>query len=192
MFCIPHPLSFVLRGSSVCVVSSVCLVCQLSQFEFLGQLMGIALRTRLPLGLDLPSTVWKSLLDQPLDVSDLESIDKLCVQALTEIGKLDARSYASMFNEQKFVTQLSDHSEFELRKGGRDTLVSFEAREEFTRLSIDARLQESSKQIASIKKGLHSVVPVSNLALFTSVTQTQHCTAQHGRSCLSYLPCCIC
>lgn len=138
--------------------------------------MGIALRTRLPLGLDLPSTVWKSLLEQPLDVSDLESIDKLCVQALSEIGKLDARSYASMFNEQKFVTQLSDHSEFELRKGGRDTLVSYEAREEFTKLSIDARLQESSKQIASIKKGLHSVVPLSNLALFTSITSQPRCT----------------
>ena len=140
---------------------------QLQQFEWVGTLMGIALRTRLPLALDLPSAVWKSLLDQPLDLSDLESVDKLCVQALSEIGKLDARSYAQMFGEQKFITQLSDHTELELRKGGRDTLVSYEARDEFIRLTVEARLQESSKQIASIKKGLHAVVPSHMLALFT-------------------------
>jgi len=91
---------------------------QLAQLEWLGALFGVALRTKLPLTLDLPSTVWKSLLGTPLDVSDLEAFDKLCVQALSEISKLDARAYAQMFSEQRWVTQLSDHTELELKKGG--------------------------------------------------------------------------
>lgn len=50
----------------------------LSQLEWLGNMFGVALRTRQPLSLDLPPLVWKSLLDHPLDVSDLEAFDKLC------------------------------------------------------------------------------------------------------------------
>jgi len=140
---------------------------QLAQFEWLGALFGVALRTKLPLALDLPSTVWKSLLGAPLDVSDLEAFDKLCVQALSEISKLDSRAYASMFAEQRWVTQLSDHTELELKRGGRDLLVPYEQREEFIRLSINARLQESSKQLAALRKGLSAVVPTHMLALFT-------------------------
>jgi len=145
-----------LNRSSFVPSPSAASTAQLAQLEFVGQLMGIALRTRLPLALDLPSTVWKSLLGQPLDAGDLESFDKLCVQALSEIGRLDARSFAAMFAEQRFVTQLSDGTEVELVPGGRERLVDYESRNEFVRLSVQARLKESDKQIAAIAKGLAS------------------------------------
>ena len=64
-----------LNRSSFVPSPSAASTAQLAQLEFVGQLMGIALRTRLPLALDLPSTVWKSLLGQPLDAGDLESFD---------------------------------------------------------------------------------------------------------------------
>lgn len=54
-----------LNRSSFVPSPSAASTAQLAQLEFVGQLMGIALRTRLPLALDLPSTVWKSLLGQP-------------------------------------------------------------------------------------------------------------------------------
>jgi hypothetical protein len=50
---------------------------------------------------------------------------------------------------------------------GRDLLVPYAEREEFIRLSINARLQESSKQIAAMRKGLDAVVPTHMLSLFT-------------------------
>lgn len=47
--------------------------------------MGVALRTKFPLSLDLPSLFWKKLLGARVDISDLEGVDKLCVQALNEV-----------------------------------------------------------------------------------------------------------
>jgi len=46
---------------------------------------GIALRTKSPLALDLPSMFWKKILKNPVDIADLENVDKLCVQALNEV-----------------------------------------------------------------------------------------------------------
>lgn len=140
---------------------------QLQQFEFIGVLFGIAVRTSCPLALDLPSSLWKSLVDQSVDVTDLEAIDKLCVQAMNEIRKFDQTEFEAMFSEQKFTTQLSDHTEIELKTRGRELSVTWEKREEFIRLSLEARLKESDKQIAAIKRGLNSVVPTHLLTLFT-------------------------
>ncbi len=77
----------------------------LAMFEFVGVLLGasqtiawvvvlkraravsagIALRTKIPLALNLPSLFWKQLVGEQVGVADLEAIDKLCVQALTEV-----------------------------------------------------------------------------------------------------------
>ena len=57
----------------------------LAQFEFLGKLMGVAIRTKQPLELSFPSLVWKSLVGAKLDRSDLEGIDKQLVMFLDAI-----------------------------------------------------------------------------------------------------------
>jgi hypothetical protein len=54
----------------------------LDMYEFVGVLMGIALRTSFSLNLDLPSFVWKQLLGEKVEVGDLEAIDKLFIQVL--------------------------------------------------------------------------------------------------------------
>jgi E3 ubiquitin-protein ligase HERC2 len=79
----------------------------LAMFEFVGVLLGasltiarvvvltharaifagIALRTKIPLALNLPSLFWKQLVGEQVGVADLEAIDKLCVQALTEVRR---------------------------------------------------------------------------------------------------------
>ncbi len=48
-------------------------------YEFLGALMGCSIRSRNFLNLDLPSIVWKSLVDAPLTRKDLENIDKYTI-----------------------------------------------------------------------------------------------------------------
>jgi hypothetical protein len=58
---------------------------QLAKFEFLGKLMGIAIRTKQPIDLSFPSIVWKSLLGAKLERSDLEGIDKQLVMFLEAI-----------------------------------------------------------------------------------------------------------
>ena len=51
----------------------------MQMYQFVGVLMGIAIRTNNTLELDLPSLVWKPLVGQELEVSDLLAIDQICV-----------------------------------------------------------------------------------------------------------------
>jgi len=130
-------------------------------------LMGIALRTKSPLGLDVPSVVWKSLLNIRLDESDLEAIDRLAVHALRGMADLTDRSKFDLLVAENFSTQLSNGESVELKKDGGSTPVTFETRHEFVELSIRARLKESTKMIRAMQKGLNSVVPVRLLTLFS-------------------------
>jgi hypothetical protein len=139
----------------------------IAMFEFVGVLMGIALRTSETLNLDLPSLLWKKILGIKVDVNDLEAIDKLCIQAFNECGKLSKDKFDYLITE-RFVTQLSDGQEFELKEGGKNLPVKFADREEWAKLSIQARLNESDQQIRAIKKGLNAVVPANTLSLFSS------------------------
>jgi len=131
-----------------------------------GALMGCSLRTKAPLSVDLPSIVWKQLLGQKVDVSDLEAVDKLCVQALEHIQQLPKGKLEQLVL-QKFTTQLSDNSEVELKKDGKSFTVTYENRKEFQDLSIKMRLDEANKQIKAIRKGLNAVVPLRMLSLFS-------------------------
>jgi len=137
-------------------------------FEFVGVLMGIALRTKAPFAIDLPSIVWKTLLNLTVDTSDLEAIDRLACQALNGISDLtDRAKFESLVQNECFSTQLSNSEMFELKKDGANTPVTFENRHEFVALSIKARLNEATKQIRAIEKGLNTVVPLRLLSLFS-------------------------
>lgn len=48
--------------------------------EFLGKLVGIAIRTKTPLDLNLPSVFWKALVHQPVARRDIECIHQGCFQ----------------------------------------------------------------------------------------------------------------
>lgn len=54
-------------------------------YEFVGKLMGVAIRTNNTLELDLPSIVWKPLVGQDLEIGDLTAIDQIAVQAMNLI-----------------------------------------------------------------------------------------------------------
>jgi len=138
----------------------------MAMYEFVGVLMGIALRTSNTLNLDLPSMVWKQLLDEEVDQSDLEAVDKLCIQALTELSNLNQQKFDYLVME-KFTTLTSDGKEVELKPNGKEIPVTFEMRDEFVRLSVQYRLHEGDQHIRAIKKGLHAIVPANMLSLFS-------------------------
>lgn len=48
---------------------------QLAMFAFVGKLMGIAIRGKHSLNLNLPSIVWKQLVGSEITRADLEAID---------------------------------------------------------------------------------------------------------------------
>jgi hypothetical protein len=49
-------------------------------FSFLGVLMGMSFRAGHTLALNLPTLVWKQILGDPIDRSDLKGVDAFCVQ----------------------------------------------------------------------------------------------------------------
>jgi E3 ubiquitin-protein ligase HERC2 len=57
----------------------------LSMYEFVGKLMGLAIRTRTPLDLDFPSIVWKPLVGDVVTEEDVLAIDLLSFKILGTI-----------------------------------------------------------------------------------------------------------
>jgi E3 ubiquitin-protein ligase HERC2 len=55
---------------------------QIQMFEFLGVIMGMALRTSHILSLNFPSYIWKQIIGDPLDKNDLKGYDSFCVQVI--------------------------------------------------------------------------------------------------------------
>eukprot|EP00331_Platyophrya_macrostoma_P025521 CAMPEP_0176435218 /NCGR_PEP_ID=MMETSP0127-20121128/17175_1 /TAXON_ID=938130 /ORGANISM="Platyophrya macrostoma, Strain WH" /LENGTH=834 /DNA_ID=CAMNT_0017818171 /DNA_START=562 /DNA_END=3067 /DNA_ORIENTATION=+ len=143
----------------------------LQMLEFLGVIMGCSIRTRNFLNLDLPSMVWKQLVDVPVNRKDLENIDRYLIQCLDDIINInkkgvDENSFSEIIQE-KFVTTLSDGSEVELIPGGRSKIVTFDARVEWAELVEKFRLNEFKKQAEAIRKGLCLIVPEGVLNLLT-------------------------
>lgn len=94
---------------------------KLLQFEFIGKLIGIAIRTKSVLDLNFPSIIWKPLVCSHLDRSDLEAIDKYCCQFLDSIRNIAKEGVTEeTFNEyifETFSTQTSDGRLVELKPG---------------------------------------------------------------------------
>jgi len=143
----------------------------LSMFAFVGKLMGMAIRGGHILNLDLPSLVWKPLVGESIDRTDLEAIDALCFDVLEKVENIDTQDVTpetfSDFITNSFVTASSDGREIELKENGEDIPVTWENRHEYVQLVQEYRLNEFGIQIAAIKRGLASIVPVRLLPLFT-------------------------
>ena len=136
-----------------------------AQYEFIGALLGVALRTQQPLTLDLSNLIWKRLLNHSVDQNDLEAIDKLCIQALNELSNASQETWDEM--DLYWTTQLSNGHEIELKPNGRTIPVPYADRAEYVRLTIHHRLTESESQVAAMRKGLHQVVPAHLMSLFS-------------------------
>ena len=112
------------------------------------------------------------LVRQHLDRSDLENIDKICVQCLEHFRAIEDNYVTEeMFNRtfatETFTTQLSDGETVELVPNGRNIPVTFERREEYIQLVEQVRLKECERQIEAMRQGLVSVVPYYLLMLMT-------------------------
>eukprot|EP00478_Filoreta_tenera_P000066 GABV01000066.1.p1 GENE.GABV01000066.1~~GABV01000066.1.p1 ORF type:complete len:531 (+),score=242.17 GABV01000066.1:681-2273(+) len=160
-------------------------VVDLSGFEFLGRLMGVAIRTNVLLPLDLPSFFWKPLVGVGLDVTDLEGVDKTVASGV--IAKLEECQQPQEFDqwfggELTWSTLLSDgvrathmrrrrprqqqHSQEE-GEDDDDLHVTFGERAKFAEWLTRVRLNESQRQIRAVGRGLASIVPEELLSLMT-------------------------
>ncbi|NXO18713.1 HECD3 ligase, partial [Oriolus oriolus] len=139
------------------------------KYEWIGQLMGAALRSKEFLVLSLPGLVWKQLAGEEVSWSrDFAAVDSQLVKLLEVLDKIDREGFEFMFGrELTYTTVLSDQRMVELIPNGSNTAVRYEDRKEFIRLVQKARLEESKEQIAAIRAGLLCVVPQPVLDLLT-------------------------
>jgi hypothetical protein len=145
----------------------------LVQARVLGQLLGIAIRSKCCLNLDLSSVIWKSLLGVPLVPSDLASFDYTAWRSLQFVDP----SSDLPFTEEEFdeylgylnwTTVLSDgRTQVELRNNGANMRVTYAQRHEYAARAIAARLSESALLLSCIREGLLSVIPRQCLRLLS-------------------------
>uniref|UniRef100_A0AAY4BEY7 HECT domain containing 3 n=1 Tax=Denticeps clupeoides TaxID=299321 RepID=A0AAY4BEY7_9TELE len=139
------------------------------KYEWIGQLMGAALRGKDFLVLALPGLVWKQLTGEAVSWSkDFPAVDSVLVKLLDAMETMDKETFDFKFGEELvYTTQLSDGRLVELTPGGSGVVVRYEDRMDFVKLVKKARLEESREQIAAMQAGLLKVVPQAVLDLLT-------------------------
>ncbi|XP_074764240.1 E3 ubiquitin-protein ligase HECTD3-like isoform X3 [Athene noctua] len=139
------------------------------KYEWIGQLMGAALRSKEFLILALPALVWKQLAGEEVSWSkDFAAVDSELVNLLEVLEGVDREGFELMFGKEvTYTTVRSDQRMVELIPGGSSIVVRYEDRKEFIRLVQKARLEESKEQIAAMRAGLLRVVPQPVLDLLT-------------------------
>lgn len=139
--------------------------------EFLGKLVGIAIRTKTPLDLNLPSVFWKSLVHEPVVRRDIESIHQGCFQVVDTIYHIDAHGISEgMFDEiidATFTVLSSAREEVELIPGGKHVRVTWDDKEAYAHAVEAYRIGEFRAVCDDIARGLATILPAPTLGLFT-------------------------
>ena len=145
----------------------------LVHYRVFGQLMGIAIRSKCALDLDLSECFWKQIVGQPLHASDLPSFDFTAARSLAFCDPVTEQPFNSEeWNEYladlTYTTVASDNQTvLELIAGGVSIRVPYSERHNYRRLATHARLYEAALQIAAIRGGLHSIIPEQAIELLS-------------------------
>ena len=98
---------------------------QFEMYVFLGYLMGYAICSGNLLNLTLHPVIWKLILNQAIDFSEYETIDKLFYKLINDIEKNRVNTIKDLeaIYDLNYTIQLSDGSDFELIPGGKNIQV---------------------------------------------------------------------
>jgi len=141
-------------------------------YEFVGQLLGLAIRSKNLLNLNFPSIVWKPLVNDVITDADVTAIDALCYKQFDAIRQAEDQYpkpelFDDLMADVKFEVNASDGKVKPLLEGGQDMPLTWKNRKQFVELLRKYRLNEFSNQCASIRRGLATVVPQSLLSIFS-------------------------
>eukprot|EP00937_MAST-01D_sp_MAST-1D-sp2_P000642 g642.t1 len=140
--------------------------------RFLGQLMGLTLRTKGVLPLNLASLAWKALVREPATMEDLKHSDANLLRVMEHFADSEAHGitesvYDSMFEEQCFeYADCAGHVR-PVRPGGAAQRVTYELAPQFAREVLAFRMQESRGAAEEVRLGLSTIVPVDLMNLWT-------------------------
>lgn len=137
------------------------------QLEFLGRLLGVAIRTGEPVDLRLAAPMWKLLVGQEMTVSDIVDIDQDYIPGLEWWRGPTAPDDDEAFEAFDFpctTTSASGRTVTVLKHEQRITKANVQ---EYLRRALHIRLHEFDSAVAAVRSGMATVVPVPLLSLFT-------------------------
>lgn len=140
----------------------------LDMFAFLGKLLGIALRGRHSLPLDLHPHVWRALVGAAAPADALEELDASLARSLEALeAHADEASFALLFPELTWTLAAPDGATVELCPGGAARLVLFAERAAYVAACRAHLLHYGRAQLDAMRTGLATIVPLPLLVLFT-------------------------
>eukprot|EP00475_Leptophrys_vorax_P002431 TRINITY_DN11357_c0_g1_i1.p1 TRINITY_DN11357_c0_g1~~TRINITY_DN11357_c0_g1_i1.p1 ORF type:complete len:1001 (+),score=216.22 TRINITY_DN11357_c0_g1_i1:70-3003(+) len=152
----------------------------LEMFEFFGKIIGVAVRHKIQLNMNLSPLFWKYLLGETIDLNDLEAIDFSICKQIKEIKNFgNSASFVGLSDEElsdyfvetydsTFTCVLSDGvTQKELLPNGSSLKLNMMNRHEWARLVVQKRIFESREQMDAILRGLQTVIPMAAFRLFT-------------------------
>ena len=141
----------------------------LEMFEFLGSMIGMSVRADHLLNFEMAGIFWKNLLEQKPELGDLSSIDSLAVKSFENLQKMKDTGAGDEIEylDYTFTTILSNGEEVELKRGGKDIVVTGENLEEYIELAKEKRLSEGTEQYEAIRRGINFIVPSYFLKLLS-------------------------
>ncbi|CAF0845510.1 unnamed protein product [Rotaria sordida] len=157
-----------------------------NQYRFVGQLMGMAIRTKQYLDVRFPILLWKQLIEEEVTIEDIEAIDISSfaiinemeenirkVKSLNECDDDDVNNncdylFSSIMTELTFDVISSTGQTYELIPGGFHIRITAANFEDYCIHYRQYRINEFYRQIEFIRQGLYSVVPWAYLTLYTA------------------------
>jgi len=136
-------------------------------YRFCGNLLGCAIRGGITMNLNLGPIFWKRLLGLKPAPEDLQQSDTLAFKGVNSMLEPDVdESTFDDFFGCPWVYHNTAGESVELIPGGADRYVTYQERNDFVRMYIEARLNESNQQIDALLEGLKTVIPLTAFAAF--------------------------
>ena len=146
---------------------------EFAQFEFLGILMGLCIRTGVYLPINLCSLVWKKIIGEKIVKNDVfifdEGLNKMGEILFKKDNELTKELITNSFGESISSISLTDGTQKKLSKTytSEELFSSSKTRIALFQEIHNLRLNESNSQISSIIKGINKIIPMSVLQYFT-------------------------
>lgn len=145
---------------------------------FLGQLIGIAIRSRITLDLSFPSFVWKTIVGEKLTEKDLASFDQSAWDFVKQLHSIHQRSLSSEYDligedaleilrDLNWTVTLSDGRTVDLIENGSGRSVQLSDLSDYLTSYVRARFDENCKSLRMLRSGLVSIIPESAISLLT-------------------------
>ncbi|OII74634.1 large protein with a SPRY domain and HECT domain [Cryptosporidium ubiquitum] len=154
-----------------------------SLYRFIGRLMGISIRTQIPLNLDIPKIIWKIILGESISLRDLKQIDWYSVRFYEKLKQIeydwekanfDDKSNNKLILEEFYSLDLCwsclniNGEVVELKLGGERLPVGIDEIGEYCRLFKEYKLEREFLHATNcIRKGITEIIPENVLELQT-------------------------